>query len=98
MFRIPTIPDIVEDMGRPLNYGLHDCDTELEDDLRDTVGAEAAGASFIQGSSTGGGVIGRTQAEGEIASTVRCLPREGISCELTRDSKWWAARHRYCVI
>ena len=65
-------------MGRPLAYGLHDRDAEVDDDSRDTIGAEAAGTSFIQGSSTGGGVICRSRAEGEIANTVRCLPREDI--------------------
>ena len=43
VFHMPTIPDIVEDMGQPLQHGPSDHDASVE--------GPTLGTSFIQGSS-----------------------------------------------
>ena len=69
MLRIPAMPDIVEDMGQPLDYGLHRRD--VDEDAHVDFGATAAGLSFVQGSSTAGGAVTHPQAGGEPVGLVR---------------------------
>ena len=71
-FHIPTIPDIVEDMGRPLDHGLrdYDADAEVEAEL-DTV-PQVAGPSFIQGSSCSADGNLQHQTGGRYTDAVRC--------------------------
>ena len=71
IFRMPTIPDIVEDMGRPLDHGRYDCD--VDEDVLDDSGATVAEQSLVQGSSAAGIAVTRSQAGGEIVELVRRL-------------------------
>ena len=70
MFRMPTLPDIVEDMGQPLDHGPNGPDEEEGEEVQDALRAPAAGPSFVQGSSTGGGPESHPQGEAEAAYSV----------------------------
>lgn len=47
---IPSIPDILGDMGQPLDHGVYERDVAAEGNVQED--AVAAGPSFVQGSST----------------------------------------------
>ena len=66
------MPDIVEDMGRPLSYGLREADIEIEEDIRDAPDMAAAGLSFVQGSSMARGAALHPQIADDVTRSV-CL-------------------------
>ena len=67
MFHLPTLPDIVEDMGRPLEHGMRGPDARAEG-VHDS-GAAVAGPSFVQGSSTSAGVAPHRQFAVDVEGT-----------------------------
>ena len=50
---MPTFPDIVDDLSRPLDHGVREDDGEVEEHAQNTA---VAGPSFVEGSSTSVGV------------------------------------------
>lgn len=52
VFRLPPLPSIVEDMGRPLDHGLRDHDAEIDEDSEeasDTASPVRDGLSWAGG-------------------------------------------------
>lgn len=73
-FRIPSIPDIVGDMGQPLDHGMYERGVAAGANVQED--AVVTGSSFVQGSSTSAAPATRAAqrgVEGERSSTVSCL-------------------------
>ena len=89
IFHVPTIPDLVEDMGRPVDHGLRAFDEAVDGDIPDEVAV--AGPSFVQGSSVSRRPTSRRQAEQEELDTVchRVLLRPRcLVLTLIRSTDW----------
>ena len=80
-FHIPTIADVVEDMGRPLDHGSSERVVEVQEDVDH--GTPVAGPSFIRGNRMAEGTTLHSQTEGEAVDAVRRPVARHFVCELT---------------
>lgn len=105
-FRIPSISDIVEDMGRPLDHGLQERDAEIEENFPEAV---ITGPSFVEGSSTWAGAVTIQSQASQCRSTssvrfplLHCSSfplthRRKLSRPTPREVQVSAPRHLWCA-